>query len=198
MFNKKKVKTKFIIISGFAGSGKTTIGKELSRVLGYMYVDKDTLTTRYTDYILIEKGSNSGDRESDLYVNQIREIGYKTAFDFCMENLELGNDVILSIPFIQEIKDYQKFERLVDMKKFQNSDIDLKIVWIKHNIDLEHIRIEKRGEERDKYKLEHWEEYSRKNKDIKIDDKYNIYELANDDLDDFNIEIEKILKWILN
>lgn len=55
MFNKKKVKTKFIIISGFAGSGKTTIGKELSRVLGYMYVDKDTLTTRYTDYILIEK-----------------------------------------------------------------------------------------------------------------------------------------------
>lgn len=198
MFNKKKVKTKFIIISGFAGSGKTTIGKELSRVLGYMYVDKDTLTTRYTDYILIEKGSNSGDRESDLYVNQIREIGYKTAFDFCMENLELGNDVILSIPFIQEIKDYQKFERLVDMKKFQNSDIDLKIVWIKHNIDLEHIRIEKRGEERDKYKLEHWEEYSRKNKDIKIDDKYNIYELANDDLDDFNIEIEKILEWILN
>ena len=84
------------------------------------------------------------------------------------------------------------------MKKFQNSDIDLKIVWIKHNIDLEHIRIEKRGEERDKYKLEHWEEYSRKNKDIKIDDKYNIYELANDDLDDFNIEIEKILEWILN
>lgn len=163
-----------------------------------MYVDKDTLTTRYTDYILIEKGSNSGDRESDLYVNQIREIGYKTAFDFCMENLELGNDVILSIPFIQEIKDYQKFERLVDMKKFQNSDIDLKIVQIKHSIDLEHIRIEKRGEERDKYKLEHWEEYSRKNKDIKIDDKYNIYELANDDLDDFNIEIEKILAWILN
>lgn len=198
MFNKKKVKTKFIIISGFAGSGKTTIGKELSRVLGYMYVDKDTLTTRYTDYILIEKGSNSGDRESDLYVNQIREIGYKTTFDLCMENLELGNDVILSIPFIQEIKDYQKFERLVDMKKIQNSDIDLKIVWIKHNIDLEHIRIEKRGEERDKYKLEHWEEYSKKNKDIKIDDKYNICELANDDLDDFNIKIEKILEWILN
>lgn len=198
MFNKKKLKTKFIIISGFAGSGKTTIGKELSRVLGYMYVDKDTLTTRYTDYVLIEKGSNSGDRESDLYVNQIREIGYKTAFDLCMENLELGNDVILSIPFIQEIKDYQKFERLVDIQKFRNLAIDLKIVWIKHNIDLEHIRIEKRGEERDKYKLEHWEEYSKKNKDIKIDDKYNIYELANDDLDNFNIKIEKILEWIRN
>lgn len=198
MFNKKKLKTKFIIISGFAGSGKTTIGKELSRVLGYMYVDKDTLTTRYTDYVLIEKGSNSGDRESDLYVNQIREIGYKTAFDLCMENLELGNDVILSIPFIQEIKDYQKFEKLVDIQKFRNLAIDLKIVWIKHNIDLEHIRIEKRGEERDKYKLEHWEEYRQKNKDIKIDDKYNIYELANDDLDNFNIKIEKILEWIRN
>lgn len=198
MFNKKKLKTKFIIISGFAGSGKTTIGKELSRVLGYMYVDKDTLTTRYTDYVLIEKGSNSGDRESDLYVNQIREIGYKTAFDLCMENLELGNDVILSIPFIQEIKDYQKFEKLVDIQKFRNLAIDLKIVWIKHNIDIEHIRIEKRGEERDKYKLEHWEEYRQKNKDIKIDDKYNIYELANDDLDNFNIKIEKILEWIRN
>lgn len=47
-WNKKGTKSpkkrQLVIITGCAGSGKTTIGKTLAQKLGYCYIDKDTVT----------------------------------------------------------------------------------------------------------------------------------------------------------
>lgn len=194
MLNRKGYKIKFVIVAGFAGSGKTMVGKALSKLLKYTYLDKDSITSRYTDYILTKMGSNSGDRESDLYVNEIRDIEYKTSFDLCMENLELGNSVILSIPFIEEIRDYGELEKLIDIQELNQYRVDIKVIWIKHNIHLEHVHVLERKATRDRYKLAHWEEYSKKINQIEFDSRYNIYEFINDS--NFNSEISKMSKWI--
>ena len=74
---KRDGKAKFVIITGCAGSGKTSLGERVSREMGWTYIDKDTVTRDFTDFILEDKGKSKSDRESDLYCNEIRPIEYK-------------------------------------------------------------------------------------------------------------------------
>ena len=116
-FDKSKKKSiyekkQLIIITGCAGSGKTTIGKKLAQQLEYAYVDKDTVTRDYTDFILKKLGSFEGDRESELYKNFILPIEYRVTLNLCREILENGSNVVLTIPFISQIKDYLKWIEL--------------------------------------------------------------------------------------
>lgn len=197
MFMKRKPKTFFIIVAGFAGSGKTSVGKSLSKATGYAYLDKDTITRHFTDYILANNGSYEGDRESEFYKKFIRDIEYKVSMDICMENLELGNSVIISTPFIGQIGNYKNLEAIINMKKLEKLNINIKIVWVKHDIDLEHGRIIKKNAKRDDYKLKHWDEYSKLIENIKIDPRYDKIEIRNEDDIDIEEEIKEIIKWII-
>ena len=180
-----KNNTTLIIITGCAGSGKTTLGKTLAREKGWAFIDKDTLTSEFVNYILDEEG----DRESLFYKNKIKPLEYKVALKTCKQNLELGNSVVLVMPFTSKIRSYGNW---LDMsEKYGLDDVDTKFIWIEHNEALEYDRIKKRNASRDEYKLAHWEEYSKELKDISPDKDYKAFIF-----DERNNNLAEIIEWI--
>lgn len=205
MFNKRKKQgcntkpqnkenTRLIIITGCAGSGKTTIGKELARDLGYTYIDKDTVTRDFTDFVLERSGSSKGDRESNLYREELLPIEYKTTFKLCREILDNGCNVIVTIPFISQIRDYSKWEEIRAEAKIKSHEV--RFVWIEHNLETEHENIKKRGAERDNYKLAHWENYSAGIEGIAPAEEYQAYIYTNDCNINLSTAVIDLKKWI--
>jgi len=183
-----------VIITGCAGAGKTTIGKTLAQKLGYCYIDKDTVTREYTDFILERSGSSKCDRESQLYRNEILPIEYSVTFKLCREILDNGCNVVLTIPFISQIQDYSKWEEIKSASRIRN--IDVKFIWIEHNIETEKENLISRDADRDKYKLEHWDEYSKSVDGLYPAEEYKAYIYTNDCNINLEIAVEEVIKWI--
>jgi len=192
----REKKTPFVIITGCAGSGKTSLGEKIARTLRWTYVDKDTVTRGFTDYILVEKGKSCGDRESDLYCRDIRPIEYRITFKVCEENLRLGNPVILTIPFIAQIRDYCKWIDMITEFGMDLTEVDIKFVWINHNEGGEFARITRRGAARDGYKLRHWEEYAKGIDGISPDERYCAYCYDNDSYTADEMYVKDVIAWI--
>jgi predicted kinase len=199
---KKKTETRtkdrvtFVIITGCAGSGKTSLGKKIARETGWTYIDKDTVTRDFTDFILVDKGKSKSDRESDVYCNEIRPVEYQITFKVCDENLRLGNSVILTIPFIAQIQDYGKWQEMVQEYGLDLDDVVVKFVWINHDEGSEYTRVTKRNADRDGYKLQHWEEYTRGLEGITPAKEYDAYLYDNDSTSADEIYVKDVIEWI--
>ncbi len=193
---RKKTKTKFVLITGCAGAGKTTLGQELIKKLHYLYVDKDTLTRKFTDLILEYNGSSKEDRESDFYCSKVRPIEYEIAIDFCLENLKLGNNVMLIMPMISYITNYETFNQLINIDNLKKLGIQVKIIWLEHDEELEYKRILNRHAERDKNKLNNWQEYLKSVENIQPDKLLNTYNFHNKSQGIKKEDLQKMIKWI--
>ena len=199
LFNKKARagddQVYLIIITGCAGSGKTTVGKELAKQLKYSYVDKDTVTRGFTDFILKRLGSFEGDRESELYRNEILPIEYQLTFKVCREILENGSSVVLTIPFIGQIKDISKWQA-IKKEAGISDDVTVKFIWIKHEINTEKKNILNRGAARDDYKINHWDAYAESVEGIEPSADYNAYVYVNDCEAKLADTLAEVKQWI--
>lgn len=189
-------KQTLVIVTGCAGAGKTTVGKELAKQLGFAYTDKDTITSDYTNFILTQLNSFAGDRESALYKEQILPIEYKVTFNICKEMLDNGTNVVLAIPFISQIQDWSKWVSIKNESGIDDNII-VKFIWLRHNIDIERINIIKRNDVRDTYKLEHWEEYSNSVNGVEPADEYNAFIYSNDCNVNLSEAILGLKQWVL-
>lgn len=146
-----------IVIGGVPGSGKSYIGKEIAKSIGFVFIDKDTVSRYFTETLLVQLGLNKHDRESEQYLSLVRNLEYKTMMKIAIENLELGQGVICSAPFIKELLEQEWLEDL----KFELDIIDaaLDIVWIHVDSDTAKERIISRAAERDTWKLANWDQY---------------------------------------
>lgn len=202
MFKKETInkieykKPTFVIVTGCAGSGKTSLGKAIAKEKHWTYIDKDTVTRHFADYILVSKGKDKNDRESEIYCNEIRPIEYKLTFKVCQENLNLGNSVILTIPFIAQIRDYNRWLEMIKEYELDLEEVNVKFIWINHDEGGEYTRITRRAAQRDGYKLEHWEEYLEGLEGISPDERYQAYRYDNDGVSADKMYIKDVLKWI--
>jgi len=94
-----------VLVCGAPGSGKTYIGSELSKQIQAVYIDKDTISDCFSGALLDLLGSHKDDRESDIYVNNVKSLEYETLMTLAMENLALKHSVICSAPFGSQLKD---------------------------------------------------------------------------------------------
>ena len=191
-----KQRVTLVIIAGCAGAGKTTLGKKIASKLHYVYVDKDTVTRQYTDYVLCANGSTEGDRESPFYCNILREIEYQVTFKLCRENLDLGNSVVVTIPLIAAIGDQQAFSACVDLIALQQTGVVVKLIWIAHDAELELGRLRRRNAARDRHKLENWLQYCDDMRNIAPDPALGAYIFYNETDRNFEEETEKAIKWL--
>ena len=164
----------FILITGFAGSGKTTFAKALAKKINAVYINKDTVSTIFTEFILSAKHLDEYSREGWFYQTNIKELEYHTCFDICDENLSLGQTVILDIPFISHLRQYENSFSLFDKLPFP---CKIKIVFMSHNLENERKRIIERQAKRDEYKIRNWKYYSDTIEDFEIDKRYNVIEV---------------------
>jgi DNA-binding transcriptional regulator YhcF (GntR family)/predicted kinase len=100
-----------IFIGGYAGSGKSELGRILARATGWPMLDKDTITRPVVEAALEMIGQSPHDRESEKYLELIRPREYECLAAAAMENVECGNSAVLAAPFIREFGDEAWLQR---------------------------------------------------------------------------------------
>lgn len=145
------------LIGGYAGSGKTELGRILARATGWPMLDKDTLTRPVVEAALEILGLSPNDRESKSYLSQVRPREYEALINAMTENVQCGNSAIVTAPFIKEFKDTAWLNRIeascVDM------NATLTVVWVYCDPATMHTYIRHRGAARDASKIENWADY---------------------------------------
>lgn len=148
-----------VLVGGYAGSGKTEFARFLGDVSGWAFLDKDSLTRRLVEKLLVTLGGDQHDRHSDLYQQEVRPLEYKCLMDTAFDNIDCGISTILAAPFITELNDVAWIDRLTNRCKAKGMDVAA--IWVRCDIDSMREYIEFRDAPRDAWKLEHWEEYAR-------------------------------------
>jgi DNA-binding transcriptional regulator YhcF (GntR family) len=146
-----------ILIGGYAGSGKSELGRTLSRLTSWAMVDKDTTTRPVVEKALEVMGTSPNDRESDIYLNEVRPREYEAVMATITENLHAGSNVIATAPFIRELSDEAWIQRLKSL--CENTGTRLIVVWVYCDAESMHTYLRGRGAARDTAKLEDWQGY---------------------------------------
>ena len=146
-----------LVIGGYAGSGKTELGRILARQTGWPVFDKDSATRPVVEMALQELGSSPDDRESELYLTKVRPAEYEALRTLTAENVACGNSAIMTAPFIKELKDPTWARSLTG--DAESLGATLRVVWIRCDDETMRTYLRRRGAARDSYKLAHWDEY---------------------------------------
>jgi predicted kinase len=146
-----------ILIGGYAGSGKTELGRILARRTGWPMLDKDTMTRPVVEAALEILDLSPNDRESDPYLKLIRPREYEGVIAASIENVECGNSAIATAPFIRELQDPAWINRV--QATFSTLGAATTIVWVYCDASTMRTYLRHRGAARDAVKLGDWPGY---------------------------------------
>ena len=146
-----------VFVIGIAGSGKSTVAKALARHLKAVYLDKDTVVTRFTEEVLTRAGCSPSDRESDFYRQRVMPLEYLTLLDIGGQNIRLGMAVVFDAPFGAYFNDTEYVTRAAQQANWPK----VRRVVLHVTVDKERNRQQLllRGLPRDAGKLDHWDEF---------------------------------------
>jgi predicted kinase len=146
-----------IIVGGYAGSGKTELGRIITRLTGWPMLDKDSITRPVVETALQQLGMSPHDRESETYLTKIRPAEYEALREVTVENVSCGNSVVMTAPFVRELSDPVWCKRA--MADFAALDAQLRTVWVRCSAESMRIYLGRRGAARDANKLANWDAY---------------------------------------
>jgi predicted kinase len=147
------------IICGNAGTGKTTLGRQLAAEKDALFLDIDTVSERLVRAGLAQSGRDQNDRDSLEYKATYRAAIHETLFAIADENLS-HHPCIVVAPFTQERRD-PDFPRTVETRL--HCPVVIVFVWCEEAE--RKTRITERGNPRDVGKLEAWTAYSAHGRD---------------------------------
>lgn len=148
---------RLIAIGGYAGSGKTELGRVLAKASGWPILDKDTMTRPVVESALEVHGLPPHDRESVTYMGTIRAREYEALMATAYENLACGVSAIVTAPFLTEYNNGAWVDRTT--ATCQQYGADPTFVWIRCDVDTMQTYLRRRGAARDTGKLGRWDEY---------------------------------------
>lgn len=146
-----------VLIGGYAGSGKSELGRIIARETGWPLIDKDTITRPVVEAALELLGQSPNDRESDAYMTRVRPREYEALMATMVENVECGNSVIGTAPYIREFADRAWIDRT--RERLSGLNATLSLVWVHCNAETMHMYLRGRGAARDAGKLGDWPTY---------------------------------------
>ncbi|WP_326567405.1 GntR family transcriptional regulator [Amycolatopsis rhabdoformis] len=146
-----------VMVGGYAGSGKTELGRVLARESGWPMLDKDSLTRFVVEAALELQGVSRNDRESEVYLTKIRPAEYASLLEAMTENVQVGNSAIVTAPFLREFAD-ESWLRQAEAT-CRNLGANLTIVWVYCDEKTMRTYIRHRDAPRDSMKLANWEKY---------------------------------------
>lgn len=146
-----------VLIGGYAGSGKSELGRILARLTRWPIIDKDTITRPVVEAALETLGRSYDDRESAEYLSVIRPREYEALASTIDENIACGISVIATAPYVREFSDPHWAARTVAHHSAQGADTH--ILWVRCSTDSMHLYLRRRGAGRDRWKLAHWDDY---------------------------------------
>jgi DNA-binding transcriptional regulator YhcF (GntR family) len=146
-----------ILIGGYAGSGKSELGRIITRETGWPTIDKDTITRPVVEVALELIGQSPNDRESEPYMTLIRPREYEALMATIVELVECGNSVVGTAPFIREFTESAWIDRTRATLSALNATLSL--VWVRCDAETMHTYLRGRGAARDAGKLGDWPKY---------------------------------------
>jgi len=156
---------RLIVFAGHAGTGKSTLARiaipRLHAATGesFCMLDKDTVYGAFSSKVMGLLTGDPDDRDSPTYLENLRDQEYSGLLDIARENIALGVNVVLVGPFSREVKSRRMFDaRALGMPE----DTPIRVVWVALDEAEAKRRIVARGDHRDRYKLEHWDEYRKR------------------------------------
>jgi predicted kinase len=135
-----------ILLMGVAGTGKSTLAREILRRVSAIYLDNNQIVDAFFP-----------DTRRGAAYQKLRSGFYKALYTIAEQNLELGNSVLLDVPHVKEVRIpswHASIEALV--KRTQSKLIVIRCHCSEHVLRR---RIETRNESRDAWKLKHWKEF---------------------------------------
>ncbi|UKD50844.1 ATP-binding protein (plasmid) [Amycolatopsis sp. FU40] len=146
-----------LLVGGYAGSGKSTLGAILARRARWALLDKDSASSAVVEAALQALGHSPHDRESALYRDVLRPAEYQALITSVMENVDAGNSVIATAPFVAELADPRWCRHLREQLDARGAR--LHTAWIRCDADTMYRNITRRGAHRDAGKLADWDGY---------------------------------------
>lgn len=156
-FNDRTPKPVVLLIGGYAGSGKTELGRILARKTHWPMLDKDSTTRPVVEAALTIIGLSPHDRDSEAYRTIIRPAEYEALMMGMEENLECGTSCIVTAPFVSEFADPAWCERTRSL--IASHGATTRFVWVDCDADTMHRYVRKRGAARDAAKLADWSKW---------------------------------------
>lgn len=146
-----------VLTGGYAGSGKTELGRIIARHTGWPILDKDTMTRPVVEVALELLGQSPDDREGATYLNFVRPAEYEALIGAVTENVECGVSVIATAPFLREFADRAWLDRIA--ARCTAMSARAVVVWVYCDAASMRSYLKHRGAARDAWKLAHWNEY---------------------------------------
>lgn len=148
-----------VLVIGSAGSGKSTVAAAIARALRAAHLDKDDIADRFTGALLTANGEEAGARDgSQFYVETVRPLEYSTLLALTSTNLRNGVPVVLDAPFGAYFTDPQYIARARAEGGWPEETRPV-VVRVSASAETTRRRLIERGLDRDRWKLEHWDEF---------------------------------------
>ncbi|MGM9473457.1 AAA family ATPase [Pseudarthrobacter sp. YS3] len=149
---------KVFFVIGPAGSGKSSVSRQIARRFGAAYIDKDTAATGFTELLLKLNGSDPNERDNnDFYQSTIMPLEYAAILDLTRDNLLTGNSVVLDAPFGKYFSDNDYLTKI--RVRHQWPEAELVVVHVRLAGEALRQRLISRGYPRDEWKLSNWETF---------------------------------------
>jgi len=154
----KTVQPTAVLIGGYAGTGKSELGRMLSHETGWALVDKDTVSRPLVEMALETMGRSPHDRESVTYLSTVRPREYEALDMTAAENIGAGSSVILSAPYLKEFTDEAWLRRT--KSTLESAGARVVFIWVTCDFDSMLMYLRRRGAARDASKLANWDAYA--------------------------------------
>jgi len=131
---------------GVAGTGKSTLCKEILRRIHAVYLDNNYIADEFFPHT----------RTGQSY-NRLRPQLYSALYTIAVENLKIGNSVLLDSPHIKQVQ--TRSWRMLIKRLVNSANARLVIIRCFCSEKTLRERICQRGERRDVWKLKHWRKF---------------------------------------
>ena len=146
----------FILITSPPACGKTRLARRLATNLdNAVYLDKDTLIPLSKQ--IFKVANMPYNRSSDFFQKNIRDFEYQVILDQGLEAIKYADTVIINAPFRKEVRDKAFIEDF--KRRLEKVGAKLLVIWIFSSVELCKFRMRKRNSDRDRWKIENWDEY---------------------------------------
>ena len=148
---------RLILVTSPPACGKTYVSKKLAENLKHVvYLDKDTLIVLSKQIFAV--AHEEYNRSSPFFEKNILDYEYAAIVDIALDALAYDDIVLINAPFTREIRDKAYMDALRD--RLGQKGARLTVIWVQASLEVCHRRMISRNSDRDKWKLEHWDEYA--------------------------------------
>lgn len=150
-------KRTLLFVAGYAGSGKSMIGKIIASKLQAPFLDKDTVSIPLLAEALRLTVGDPNDRRSDFYRTHFKDLEYECAIDVAWENLRLAPNAVVVGPFSSNFLDHEWMAKLD--KNAKKIGATWHVIWVYTSPDQALRMLKSRRKPRDFQLIENWEKH---------------------------------------